>query len=91
MKAFSKISRRGFRTYGAHEFAPAHTAGNPGRNQRRQMRKLLRCDDRTLADMGFTRSGIRRALSMPRHAGTHTGTNNIHQQIMHPEQAGLRL
>ncbi|HLQ85915.1 MAG TPA: DUF1127 domain-containing protein [Salinisphaeraceae bacterium] len=54
--------------------------------QRRQLRRLLAHDDRTLADLGFARNEIRQALNLRRPSRNSFISNNIHLQDMHPER-----
>jgi len=56
-----------------------------GLRQRHQLRKLLRFDDRTLADMGHSRTEIMHALHRSRQAPIAYESSNIHLQNMHPE------
>lgn len=61
-----------------------------GLRQRRQLRKLLAFDDRTLSDMGHNRAAILRTLHRPAHRSISGMISNIHLQNMHPEQPRMR-
>lgn len=61
-----------------------------GLRQRHQLRKLLRFDDRTLADMGHNRTEILRALHRRQQSPVAYESSNIHLQNMHPELPRVR-